>query len=74
MHSATAEQIYWVFARAERGQALAQIGIVKAPTERLAFVYARQNYTERHWDELYVVPRSAFFSVSATTRDREVVA
>jgi 1,2-phenylacetyl-CoA epoxidase PaaB subunit len=73
MAIAISEQLYWVFARAERGQPLAQIGIVKAATEKLAFVYARQNYTERHWDELYVVPKRAFFSVTATIRDREIV-
>lgn len=63
-------ETYLVFARAEKGQPLTQIGLVKAATPGLAFVYARQQYTERHWDELSVVPKSAVFSVASTTRDR----
>jgi 1,2-phenylacetyl-CoA epoxidase PaaB subunit len=62
---ALVEERYWVFARAERGAALAQIGVVKAATPTLAVIYARQNYTERHWDELLVAPERAFFAAEA---------
>lgn len=65
-----AGETYLVFARPEKGQPLTQIGLVKAATPGLAFVYARQQYTERHWDELCVVPKRAVFSVAVGSRDR----
>lgn len=63
-------EVYLVLARAEKGQPLAQIGLVKAASPGLAFIYARQQYTERRWDELCVVPKRALFTVAATTRER----
>ncbi|HEY8694837.1 MAG TPA: hypothetical protein VIR57_19075 [Chloroflexota bacterium] len=55
------EDIYWVFARREPGQPLSQIGIVKAASPGLAYVYAQHNYTERQWLDLCIAAKSAFF-------------
>src|SRR5206468_3233797 len=58
-----ASESYWVFARRKRGSPLTQMGMVRAQTPSLAYVYALLNYTERPWHELLVVPRAAFFAL-----------
>ncbi len=54
---------FLVFARRVPTDPLEQIGVVKAETEALAYVYARMNYTERPWRDLCVVPRDAVFAL-----------
>ncbi len=65
------EQIFWVFGRREPGEALQQVGVVKAPSPALAYVYARMNYTERPWHDLCVVPKQAFFALQAATGEKQ---
>jgi 1,2-phenylacetyl-CoA epoxidase PaaB subunit len=54
-----APQLFWVFARRTPTDPLEQIGVVKAETEALAYLYAKMNYTERPWRDLCVVPQTA---------------
>ncbi len=56
-------QEYEVFARIKRGDLLAHIGTVEAPTDELAKVYAAYTYDEEDWFEMKVVPRKSFVSV-----------
>lgn len=53
------EQVYEVFARKKRGDALKHIGCVDAPGDALAQVYALKTYDEENWFEMCVVPRKA---------------
>jgi 1,2-phenylacetyl-CoA epoxidase PaaB subunit len=50
-------QIYEVFARQRRKEALAHVGTVTAPNEDLAAAYARSIYNEEPWIEMRVVAR-----------------
>lgn len=56
------EQVYEVFARKKRGDALRHVGCVDAPGAALARVYAWKTYDEENWFEMRVVPRSAILS------------
>lgn len=58
------EQIYDVFARKDRGDALTHIGYVDAPSGELARVYAWTTYDEQNWFEMCVVPRTAIIPVN----------
>jgi len=58
------ESVYDVFARKERGEALAHIGYVDAPDDEMARVYAWKTYDEQNWFEMCVVPRSAIIPVN----------
>lgn len=58
----SSDRVFWVFARRAPGDALEQIGVVKAVSEALAYVYARMNYTERPWRDLCIVPRDAVYA------------
>jgi hypothetical protein len=57
-----AERTFLVFARRSAADPLEQIGVVKAPSDALAYVYALLNYTERQWRDLCVVPRHAVYA------------
>ncbi len=56
-------ELYEVFARKERRDALAHIGTVRAPNDDFAKVYARNTYDEENWVEVIVVPRNALITV-----------
>jgi 1,2-phenylacetyl-CoA epoxidase PaaB subunit len=56
-------QEYEVFGRIGRGDLLAHIGTVEAPTDELAQVYAAYTYDEEDWFELFVVPRKSMVKV-----------
>jgi 1,2-phenylacetyl-CoA epoxidase PaaB subunit len=58
------EQIYDVFARKQRGDALRHIGYVDAMDDELARVYAWKTYDEEKWFEMCVVRRSAILGVN----------
>lgn len=58
------EQIYDVFARKNRGDALRHIGYVDALDDELARVYAWKTYDEEKWFEMCVVPRKAIIGVN----------
>ncbi|UOF89293.1 hypothetical protein LSG31_15470 [Fodinisporobacter ferrooxydans] len=47
--------IYEVFTRSQRGDVLAHIGTVEAPTDELAKLYATVIYDEETWAEMCVV-------------------
>ncbi len=53
------EEVYEVFARKKRGDALRHVGCVDAPGSALARVYAWKTYDEENWFEMCVVPRKA---------------
>ncbi len=59
-------EVFDVFARKERGDALQHIGYVDAPDIDLARVYAWKTYDELNWFEMCVVPRSAIVPVNRT--------
>jgi 1,2-phenylacetyl-CoA epoxidase PaaB subunit len=59
------KQLYEVFARHKREDALGHIGTVRATSDTFARVYARNTYDEENWAELVVVPREAIISVLA---------
>jgi 1,2-phenylacetyl-CoA epoxidase PaaB subunit len=56
-------QLYEVFARSTRNDALAHIGTVNATSTDFARVYARTTYDEENWVEMVVVERAAFIPV-----------
>jgi 1,2-phenylacetyl-CoA epoxidase PaaB subunit len=58
------EEIYDVFARKTRGEALRHIGFVDAPDPALARVYAWRTYDEENWFEMCIVPRAAILPVN----------
>ena len=58
------EFVYDVFARKERGEALAHIGYVDALDDETAKVYAWKTYDEQNWFEMCVVRRSAIIPVN----------
>lgn len=58
------EIIYDVFARKDRGDALAHIGYVDALDDATARVYAWKTYDEQNWFEMCVVRRSAIIPVN----------
>lgn len=60
------EQTFDVFARKDRGEALAHIGYVEAPDAAMARVYAWKTYDEQNWFEMCIVPRSAILPVNRT--------
>jgi 1,2-phenylacetyl-CoA epoxidase PaaB subunit len=60
------EQVYEVFARRERGEALQHIGYLDAPDVELARVYAWKTYDEQNWFEMCVIPRAAIVPVNRT--------
>lgn len=55
--------IYEVFARKTRGEALRHIGSVNAPDAALARVYAFSTYDEERWFDMWVTPRDALTEV-----------
>lgn len=54
---------YEVFGRIKRGDLLAHIGTVEAPSDELAKVYAAYTYDEEDWFELIAVPRSSMIKI-----------
>ena len=58
------EFVYDVFARKERGEALAHIGYVDALDDETAKGYAWKTYDEQNWFEMCVVRRSAIIPVN----------
>ena len=60
------ENVYDVFARKARGDALRHIGYVDAFDAELARVYAWKTYDEENWFEMCVVPRAAIIPVNRT--------
>jgi 1,2-phenylacetyl-CoA epoxidase PaaB subunit len=64
MERAMREILYDVFARKNRGDALAHIGYVDAIDDEIARVYAWKTYDEEHWFEMCIVPRSAIIPVN----------
>ena len=57
----TGEKHYWVFGRRGPSEPIEHVGMVKAASEEIAYVYARMNYRERPWRDLCVVPRDSFY-------------
>ena len=55
--------IYEVFARKTRGEALRHIGSVNASDAALARVYAFSTYDEERWFDMWVTPRDALTEV-----------
>lgn len=51
--------LYQVFARAKRGDTLCNIGIVEAPSEELARIYATCVYDEENWAEMCIVDQES---------------
>ena len=51
------ESVYELFTRHKRGDDLIHRGSVRAPSDRLARVYAKFTYDEEGWVEMYVVRR-----------------
>lgn len=66
------EPIYEVFARKTREEPLRHIGVLNAPDDELARVYAWKTYDEQNWFEMSVVRRTALLSV--THRDSPRIA
>ncbi|MEX2528776.1 MAG: hypothetical protein WEA09_14190 [Gemmatimonadota bacterium] len=60
------EEVYEVFARKERGEALSHVGYITAPDPHLARVYAWKSYDEERWFEMCVVPRRSIIPVNRT--------
>jgi 1,2-phenylacetyl-CoA epoxidase PaaB subunit len=58
------DRVFDVFARKERGDALAHIGFVDAVDAELAKVYAWRTYDEQNWFEMCIVPRSEILPVN----------
>lgn len=58
------EEVYDVFARKDRGEALFHVGYVTAPDSQLARVYAWKSYDEERWFEMCVVPRRSIIPVN----------
>lgn len=57
----SAERIFWVFGRRGPAEPIEQVGVVKAASAEIAYVYARANYKERPWGDLCVAPRDGFY-------------
>ncbi len=51
------ERAYELFTRHKRGDDLIHRGTVRAPSDRLAKIYAKFTYDEEGWVEMYVVRR-----------------
>lgn len=58
------DEVFDVFARKDRGDALVHIGYVDAVDAELAKVYAWRTYDEQNWFEMCIVPRSAILPVN----------
>jgi len=58
----TGERAFWVFARRGPADPFEQVGVVKASSAAIAYVYARMNYRERLWRDLCVAPKDSFYS------------
>ena len=56
-------QLYEVFARRTRDEALGHVGTVNATSIDFARVYARTTYDEENWIEMIVVERAAMIPV-----------
>ena len=56
-------QLYEVFARRTRDEALGHVGTVNATSIDFARVYARTTYDEENWIEMVVVKRVAMVPV-----------
>ena len=56
-------QLYEVFARRTRDEALGHVGTVNATSIDFARVYARTTYDEENWIEMVVVERAAMIPV-----------
>ncbi len=59
--SRASEQRFWVFARRAQTDPFEQVGVVKATSEAIAYVYARMNYRERPWQDMCVTPQASFY-------------
>jgi 1,2-phenylacetyl-CoA epoxidase PaaB subunit len=62
------EPVYEVFARKTREEPLRHIGVLNAPDDDLARVYAWKTYDEQNWFEMCVVRRSAVLQVNRLER------
>jgi len=62
------EPVYEVFARKTREEPLRHIGVLNAPDDDLARVYAWKTYDEQNWFEMCVVPRSSVLQVNRLER------
>jgi 1,2-phenylacetyl-CoA epoxidase PaaB subunit len=60
---------YEVFARSRRGDPLRHIGVVHAPSDELARLYARWVYDEESWADVAVVRRDHLLPVTALRSD-----
>jgi hypothetical protein len=60
------EKLFWVFGRRGPTDPYEQVGVVKATSAPIAYVYAKMNYKERPWRDLSVVPRESFYRPSQT--------
>jgi 1,2-phenylacetyl-CoA epoxidase PaaB subunit len=58
---------YEVFARSRRGDPLRHIGVVQAPSDALARLYARWVYDEESWSDVAIVRRDHLLPVTAAT-------
>jgi len=67
--SGEGEHIFWVFGRRGQTDPFEQVGVVKAASEAIAYVYAYMNYTERPWRDLCVVPRDSFYAARRSADD-----
>jgi 1,2-phenylacetyl-CoA epoxidase PaaB subunit len=62
------EPIYEVFARKTREEPLRHIGVLNAPGDELARVFAWRTYDEQNWFEMCVVRREALLAVNRSER------
>lgn len=60
-HQRMAGELYYVFARSQPGDPVQHMGVVKAPSPSLAYLYAKMNYREKPWHHMMVVPKSACY-------------
>ncbi len=66
--SGLSERIFWVFARRTQTDPFEHVGVVKATSEAIAYVYARMNYTERNWRDMCVAPQESFYQLAPESR------
>jgi 1,2-phenylacetyl-CoA epoxidase PaaB subunit len=62
------EPIYEVFARKTREEPLRHIGVLNAPNDDLARVFAWRTYDEQNWFEMCLVRREHLLSVNRTEK------
>ncbi|SDI41189.1 hypothetical protein SAMN05192534_14510 [Alteribacillus persepolensis] len=61
--SETGSENYVLFTRIKRGDDLTQVGTLRAPSDELAKLYAKQIYDEEDWVEMHVVKKSNLIPV-----------